>query len=115
MWRRFFAIFGSVLISSASAQVPRYHPIEYADDLLKLCNNTDNGSKAVCTGFIGGVFEVVTNNPIDGFKACIPELVTIGKAQELSVQWIGSHPERSLNAASTEIAAALANSYPCSK
>ena len=67
------AIMGTIIfLQNGVALANRYPAVENAGDLYKLCKERDDGSKAVCFGFIAGVFEVAANNPIDGIASCVP-------------------------------------------
>ena|ERR1035438_3316364 len=89
--------------------------VEGADQLYRLCNYSDQPSKSACFGFIGGVFEVAANNPIDGIRSCPPSLTNVLKAQRLTLKWIAAHPNKKLEPASRAIAEALAEAFPCGK
>lgn len=100
-------------ISTAMAQ--RYPAVEDAGDLHKLCNEKYMGNKAVCTGFIAGVFEVAANNSIDGIRSCIPlqSATNVAAVQKLAMKWIAAHPDKQIEPASRAIAQALAEAFPC--
>lgn len=105
-----------ILFCSQRALANRNPPVEYAGDLYRLCKESDDNSKAVCFGFIAGVFEVAGNNRVDGITSCIPPFTKASKAQTLALQWISDHhSERGMEPASTVIAKALASAFPCGK
>ena len=86
---------------------------EYAGGLNQLCTSQDVAAKAVCEGFIGGVLDVVANNSIYGFTACIPPMTPMSKAADVTKNWLTVHPESSTRPASSAIAQALAEAFPC--
>jgi len=105
----------AVLVPSGVAAADRYPAVELAGQLYDLCRRSDDGSKSVCFGFIGGVFEVAANNPIDGITSCVPFPTNALKAQRLTLKWISTHPKKEFEPASTAIAEALADAFPCGK
>lgn len=112
-------ILGAIAISLflvGTAKAERYPAVEAAGDLYTLCTNKYAGDKAVCTGFIGGVFEVAANNSIDGIRSCIPlqSYTNVAAAQKLTVRWIAAHRDKWSEPASRAIAQALAEKFPCS-
>ena len=86
---------------------------EHAGDLNRLCTSEDVATKAVCEGFIGGVFEIVANESVYGFTACIPPLTPMSKAVDVTKNWLIVHPELLTRSASSAIAQALAEAFPC--
>jgi Rap1a immunity proteins len=83
-----------ILFITLPAHAKRIPETEVAGDLFRLCNASDDGSKAVCIGYIGGVMEVAANNSIDGISSCLPHLEDISKIRELTMKWIAAHPTR---------------------
>jgi Rap1a immunity proteins len=93
----------------------RYPSVETAAGLFLDCNKSDDNSKSACVGYIEGVFEVATNNPIDGIISCVNKLRNSSTIVQLTLKWIAAHPENAQKPASTAIAEALAQAYPCTK
>ncbi|HEY1580459.1 MAG TPA: Rap1a/Tai family immunity protein [Terracidiphilus sp.] len=104
----------AILFNSGVAFAERYPAVELAGHLNDLCKRTDSGSKAVCFGFIGGVFEVAANNAIDGIQSCAPP-VNVSMIKNLTLKWIFIHPEKGVEPASRAIAEAMAEAFPCQK
>jgi hypothetical protein len=89
--------------------------IEHGGDLQRLCNaDRQSGEYAMCFSFIAAVLEVVNNNSIYALKVCVPPLVTVQKATDLTGGWLQTHPEARIKAASLVITEALAHAFPCS-
>jgi len=113
------AVFASLIVVTAPSQaVPedvtgRYPPVETAQGLFLDCNKIDDNSKSFCVGYITGVFEVATNNPIDGISSCLRKLRNSNSIVKTTLAWIAAHPEKGQEPASTAIAEALADAYPC--
>jgi hypothetical protein len=105
-----------ILLASTSAATAKHIPaIEIAGHLYELCQEKDDGSKAVCTGFIGGAYEVASNNSVDGVVSCLPHMINVATIQELTLKWIKAHPEEDLQPGSRSVAEAMADAYPCNK
>lgn len=101
---------------SPISEVPgRYPAVEVATGLYQLCNRSDDGSKAVCSGYISGVFEVAANNPVDGITSCLRKFRNVSAIRTLTLKWIAAHPEKAQEPASTAIAEAMAEVFPCQK
>lgn len=89
-------------------------------ELLDLCL-TPKGNDLVyftnfslCAGYINGVSDASQcGNSVDGFSHASPAGVTVGQAFEVFVTWMQSHPESKSLGASTVVAKALQEAYPC--
>jgi Rap1a immunity proteins len=99
--------------STAITISSRYPPVEVATGLYDLCNRDDDNAKSVCAGFIGGVFEVATNNPIDRKRSCLTQPKNVSAIRTEVLEWIHSHPEKAQEPASSVIAEAMAEAFPC--
>jgi len=114
-----FALF-VVVVTVPSRAAPgdvtgRYPPVETAHGLFLDCNKSDDNSKSACVGYITGVFEVATNNPIDGITSCLRKLRNSTSIVKTTLAWIAAHPEKEQEPASTAIAEAMAEAYPCKR
>jgi hypothetical protein len=103
----------AILATCGAAAAKDIPAIEEADFLYKLCQGPDDASKAVCTGFIGGAYEIASNNPVDGIVSCLPHMMRVVTIQKLTLKWIEAHPEEKFQPASRSVAEAMANAYPC--
>jgi hypothetical protein len=93
----------------------RYPAIEVATGLYQLCNRSDDGSKASCFGYISAAFEIAANNPVDGIASCLRTFRNVSAIRTLTLTWIAAHPEKAQEPASTAIAEAMAEAFPCQK
>lgn len=87
----------------------------YAGDLNRLCTSESLIEKALCEGFISSALEIITNGPVGGVVACVPPLVTLPRGVEIAKKWLADHPEESMRSASSAVAQAFANAFPCKK
>ena len=87
----------------------------YAHDLSRLCTSGNLIDKSWCEGFISGELEVISNGPLEGVVACVPPLMTLPQGIEIAKKWVASHPEESIRSASSVVAQAFANAFPCKK
>jgi hypothetical protein len=91
----------------------------YAFDLDRVCAADDDVQKAVCEGFISGVLEIISNEPVDGIAACVPPppRTTLSKAISVVRKWLADHPspKEAIQPASLAVAHALAETFPCEK
>jgi len=101
------------LSSNGVAFADRYPALELAGDLSDLCKKADDGSKAICFGFISGVFEVAANNSIDGHTSCVPDFTHVSKIRALTLKWISAHPKKDIEPASAAVAEAMEDAFPC--
>src|SRR5260370_5692504 len=82
--------------------------IAYGRDLIRLCHSDrKSGEYAMCWSFIGAVLEVAKNNSIYGLKLCVPPLVNVQAAVDVTVKSLDEHPDRDIQAASFAITQAL--------
>ena len=89
-------------------------------ELLDLCL-TPKGNDLIyftnfslCAGYINGVSDASQcGNSVDGFSHASPAGVTVGQVFEIFVSWMQSHPESKSVGASTVVAKALQEAYPC--
>ena len=87
----------------------------HAADLAGLCTSENLINKSWCEGFISSELEIISNGPVAGITACVPPLTTLQKGVEIAEKWLSNHPEASTKSASSVIAEAFADAFPCKK
>jgi hypothetical protein len=87
----------------------------YASNLSKLCTSEDLINKSWCEGFISSELEIISNGPVEGVTACVPPLTTLQEGVKIAEAWLSNHPEASTRSASSVIANAFADAFPCQK
>jgi hypothetical protein len=81
------------------------------NDLLEKCNTPLD---IVCIGYIDGVaYAMNDGNAVNGFKACIPLGVTAQQIKDIAVRYLIKNPAVRIYAASSLVAAALSEAFPC--
>ena len=104
-------VIGMAFVPTARAEILYV----YARDLSRLCTSESLINKSWCEGFISSELEIISNGPVEGVVACVPPLMTLPKGVEIAKKWLASHPEESMRAASSVVAQAFANAFPCKK
>ena len=66
-----------------------------------------------CVGYISAIADVMSIEPVNGFRACIPPPVTLEQLREIVVTFLNSHVAVRQDAAPGLVASALAESFPC--
>ena len=88
--------------------------LAYSRDLTRFCHSDrKSGEYAMCWSFIAAVLEVAKNNSIYGLKLCVPPLLNLQGAVDVTIKWLDENPDRDLQAASLAITEALATAFPC--
>src|SRR6185437_4029446 len=64
-------------------------PLWYGRDLQRLCGADGKSAEhAMCWSYISAVVEIVNNNSIYALKVCIPPLINVQKAIDLTTKWL---------------------------
>jgi hypothetical protein len=113
--RRRLAISAGLAIALSFSMVSTYATasFESGNDLLSYCEEKDSGREWKCLGYIIAIFDVILKNEINGFRACPPDNITQGQAQDVAVLWIKNHPKNRHLSASSLVAAAFDDAFPC--
>jgi len=89
-------------------------------ELLALCLTPKNGDMlyftnfSLCAGYINGASDASQcGNSVGGFSHANPAGVTVGEVFDIFVKWMQAHPEQSSVGASTLVAKAMQDAYPC--
>jgi hypothetical protein len=81
------------------------------NDVLRLCSAPQgvNG----CIAYIAGVVDAMAGgNPVGGWRACIPQGVITGQLRDITVNYLGSHPNQRHLLGSHLVAASIATLLP---
>lgn len=68
-------------------------------------------STALCTGYVGGVFDGLLE--ADALPFCIPPEVSVGQAGRVVAKWASDHPEYHHRPAVVAVVASMAKAFPC--
>jgi len=83
--------------------------------LLAHCQADDPGW-LICDGYVKGISDALDGNPIDGFRACLPTGVIIGRqVKDIAIAWLKANPQYRHFSAATLVAEALSEAFPCKK
>lgn len=89
-------------------------------ELLALCDTPKSNDLvyftnfSLCAGYINGASDASQcGNTVGGFSHAQPPGTTVGQIFELFVTWMRKHPENLNVGASTLVAKALQDEYPC--
>lgn len=106
-----------VLISLFAS--PVWAAFENGNELHEACKNDqsfDNKSffdSTYCAAYIIGVADVVATENVYGYKVCFPRNVSSGQVQDVVKQWLANNPHERHYTASSLVAAALSEAFPC--
>ncbi|MEX6501571.1 Rap1a/Tai family immunity protein [Pseudomonas zhanjiangensis] len=84
-----------------------------AGELAGQCQLTTNLAVIVCHIYLHAVQDVLVQDRVNGFRACLPADADIDRSVRLFVDWVAAHPPAQQAPASDVIAQALAEAYPC--
>jgi hypothetical protein len=79
----------------------------------KSLNSLNEGN---CLGYVEGVADVMFNGiVVSGWRACLPANVNIGQARDVVLKSLAAHPQWRHLSADSQVAQALAVTFPCPK
>jgi len=90
-------------------------PVFYTgNQLLNSCRAADGEYKdAICLGYVAAIHDALAFDPIFNWRMCSPGGVTLGQAQDIVKAWLESHPQDRHYSASSLVAEALQDAFPC--
>jgi hypothetical protein len=83
------------------------------NDLLKQCQLSSNLAVIACHIYVHAVIDVLAENPVHGYRVCVPENTDIDQSVNLIVGWLSEHADERQEPASDLVAHALWETYPC--
>lgn len=86
------------------------------NEVLEDCRNKEDSyfNSGYCTGYISGVYDVLSaGDSVIGWRSCPPLGVTVGQVTDVVKAWLEARPEKRHLAASSLVANALAEAFPC--
>ncbi len=81
--------------------------------LLALCQGNNTPEQNVCLGYLQGVADVLGEDSVGGWRACIPLNVTVAQVEDIVVPWLKANPSKRHYTASSLVALALEKAFPC--
>jgi hypothetical protein len=110
-------VLGLAFTSSPAVAQPYQHAFHSGNSLLEMCSHGQySADNSYCLGYIAGMADAIdaANGSLLGWRACPPNEATEGQIMDVVVQFLSQHPESRHYTASSQIARALANAFPCS-
>ncbi len=83
------------------------------NELKAACGSKSRFDQGVCIGFASAIAGVVGDEPVMGWRACIPNGVPRRQLQDVMVKYLDDHPEKLHLGAETLVARAFAEAFPC--
>ena len=107
-----FFCFSSV--SFAATNVSKSHGDFFTGNKLKDAFDDKNSfGEVLAGGYVAAIYDVLSVTNINGFKACIPNSVTLGQLEDVTKKFLSDHPEKLHYGASGLVASALYEAFPC--
>jgi hypothetical protein len=111
-----------VAVVLSLVQLPAYGAdIETGNGLVQACKEGDSKnlkgtlSLGVCVGYIVAIAHASNcGNNIYGYSSKVPDKAEYGQLVKIVRKWLDNHPEKLHLAASSLVAAALKDAFPCS-
>jgi len=83
------------------------------NQLHEVCRSAAPYSEAICSGYVVGIADVMASDRLNGFTACLPTTVTVRQISDVVSTYLQQHPEMRHYSASSIVAYALSESFPC--
>ena len=100
-----------VLVSAAASALAAGSWVN-GNELKKYCSS-NSYERGICLGFTSAVANIVANEPVAGWRACIPDGVTRGQLRDIMVKFLDDHPEELHLEAASLAARAYKEAFPC--
>ena len=85
------------------------------NDLKRKVNSTEPIDLGFSYGYISAVSDSLYKNRISGFQMCLPKEVELGQLIDVVKIFLDTHPNLLHHTASSLVAKALQDAYPCFK
>ena len=106
-----------ISVSVLTAAAEKAAAYATGNNLLAWCVSASRTERGLCHGYILGIADAMEESKnIGRFAACIPAPVRAGspgRLFQLAQQFLASHPEKRQLSASSLVANALAEAFPC--
>jgi hypothetical protein len=108
-WRR---LLGAIAVSTLFALSP---PTSASDgnDLKAFCESRNPIELGVCHGYIQAVAEVMSENTINGFRACLPDNPTRGQLNDVVLRHLSDFPQQRHLLSDGLVAMIFSKNFPC--
>jgi len=110
--RTWTPVIGAGLLLVLPAQ-PVAAAAKHGTDFVAQCQMANNLAVIACHLYLDGVKDVLAENAVSGFRACLPEMVDNDEVVSVVVDWAAQHADEQQKPASDVIAHALSEKYPC--
>jgi hypothetical protein len=112
--KRSFALASIIFISLGVSPALSSGGVTSGHDLFEQCKAApDAFYSGACAGYIVGVADAMSGNPVAGFNACIPSGVPRQQLEDVAVKYMTDHPDFRQYTAASLVASALSEGFPC--
>ena len=108
-------LIAAVVLVSAGVRVQAAPSWADGNDVKTYCRSGSPSDQGVCFGFAIAVASIVANEPVAGWRACVPRGVHGRQLVDIMVKFLDDHPEGLHANAVTLVATAFAIAFPCPK
>ena len=82
--------------------------------LFDYCTSENQEEETLCAGYIIGISDIMDGGTeISGRLSCVDQSVTVRQTTDVVKQWLSENPELRHFAASSLVAVALQDAFPC--
>ena len=112
------AVTAFLMTGSAASESETFLSFESGNNLLEMCGSSDRSLNGVCVGYIEAIVDAMhivqdSGGTVNGWRACIPQGVTVRRLRDLVIRFLRAHPELRPRAAIDLVTNALAEAFPC--
>lgn len=91
-----------------------YCDFQTGSRLLEMCSADESGNQSYCLGYIAAMADTFScDSPLMGFSWKPSSRITNGQLVKVVTKWMNDHPENLHYSASSLVANALQDAFPC--
>ena len=77
------------------------------------CRQGSASASGACLAYLLAARDVLTQDSIEGVRACLPDAVKLGELQRIVLEWLAANPDARSASALGLVARAYAARFPC--
>jgi hypothetical protein len=108
--KRYLALLALLIVSAHAWGALTWMP---ASRLSTYCNSSLPDERNICSAYVAGIAEVVTNEDYKGYRACIPWGADVLQLAAVIKKYLNDHPEELHYNGAGIVAKALGLAFPC--
>ena len=91
------------------------HALTTREKLEKWCTSSTGSVAGAgrCLGYLLAAEDALSQDSIEGVRACLPENITLQEQNHIVIEWLKSNPTAEAKTAMGLVARAYAANYPC--